>query len=288
LGEKNASTKELTCAIIHEPLVLGVRRAAGGGWDFMLDHQRRIALIRVGTLTDRRRGMPIDDGPADTWEEIVRALEKSQETAPLNGLILDLRECPGGALNGAVLVADLFLDEGVIAATKYRDETDNDEKSSTRQNSFLEVPIVALIGPDTSGGGEMIAAALQDHRRARIAGQRSRGKASIQQGEYEGLEGGYFLRLTIGYFLRPSGKSLHRFADSKSSDDWGVQPDEDLEVRLSPQLRRQIRAWRLMHDLRPANSRTALPLDDPEKDPVLYVALQELTKRVQEQQAARR
>jgi carboxyl-terminal processing protease len=163
-----------------------------------------------------------------------------------------------------------FISGGIFAKVKYRD--DEETISGFRQNNHTAVPMVVLIGPETSGGGELIAAALQDHNRAVVAGQRSRGKASIQRSPNLGLGGHHALRLTVGYFYRPNGKNLHRHPDSKPSDPWGVSPDPDLEVRLSTQLRQQIRDWRLLQDLRPVGSRTALPLDDPESDPVLLAA----------------
>jgi hypothetical protein len=101
------------------------------------------------------------------------------------------------------------------------------------------------------------------------------------QNQAENIGGGHFLRLSSGFFIRPSGKNLHRFADSRPEDDWGVRPDPDLEVRTSLGLRRQIRLWRLLHDLRPPDSRAALPLDDVQKDPVLYAGWQDLVRRLQ-------
>jgi hypothetical protein len=129
----------------------------------------------------------------------------------------------------------------------------------------------------------MIAAALQDHERAYLAGQRTRGKASVQSLVYLERDlgrAGQQLRLTTGIFTRANGKALNRFYHSKPEDDWGVRPNSHLEVRTSPALRRQLREWRLLHDLRPANSRASLPLDDISKDPVLYVGWQELQRRL--------
>jgi carboxyl-terminal processing protease len=132
--------------------------------------------------------------------------------------------------------------------------------------------MVVLINGETSGGAELIAAALQDHKRAVIAGQRSLGKGSVQK--YLEVPLPVPFKLTTGTFVRPSGKNLHRFPDSKPTDDWGVLPDEQAECRLSPELSRQLRDWWVWQTLRPGNDNEVLPLDTPEADPQQQTALQ--------------
>jgi C-terminal processing protease CtpA/Prc len=108
-----------------------------------------------------------------------------------------------------------------------------------------------------------------------VAGQRTLGKASIQT--MLGLpvpDAG--LKLTSGTFLRPSGKNLHRFPDSRSGDDWGVRPDAKAECRQSPELNRQLKEWWMLQTLRPGTSNEALPLDDPGADPQRETARQAL------------
>jgi carboxyl-terminal processing protease len=274
-GMAQPRREEIVCTVVREPLILGARRIPDGTWDFMLDRQHKIGLIRVGLLTSRRSDL--NGGEPDTEEQIRKAIADLRESG-LRGLILDLRECPGGVVQGAVQVADMFLDEKLIATLHSRGDglAGPSERMSGAENSILDLPLVVLVGPDTSGGGELIAAALQDHGRARIAGQRTRGKASVQSPTV-GIMGVY-VRLTTGAFVRPSGKNLNRFADSRPSE-WGVQPEEDLEVRLSAGLRRRLRAWRCQQDHQPVDPRVMLPLDDPEKDPVLYAGWQDLVKR---------
>jgi carboxyl-terminal processing protease len=193
----------------------------------------------------------------------------------MRGLVLDLRWCPGGFIKEATECAELFLGEKVIARTKER----NQERvfRSTGEPKFQDLPVVVLINGATSGGGELIAAALQDHGQPRIcvAGQRSLGKGSIQTSVF--LPGANLgMKVTSGTFLRPSGKNLHRFADSKPQDDWGVRPDAGLEFPISPALERQLRQWWLLQTLRPGPSREVLPLDDPEADPQRQAAAQAL------------
>src|SRR5207253_430929 len=86
------------------------------------------------------------------------------------------------------------------------------------------------------------------------------------------------MKLTSGTFLRPSGKNLNRFADSKPSDDWGVRPDPRLEFRTSADLSRQLKQLWQEQALRPGASSRALPLDDPECDPQRQAALKALVR----------
>jgi C-terminal peptidase prc len=264
-GENEPRKIKYARELFRETTILGMDRA--GGWNYLLDRKRQIAYVRVTTLANETSG---------ELQVVLKALEEDG----VKGLILDLRDCPGGYRSTALHVADLFLDEGVLAIMKQRADPNlgkvpPEEMSATR-GGFLKAPMVALVGPETSGGGELIAAALQDHRRAVIAGQRTRGKASVQ--DILGLGGNHAFRITTGYFDRPTGKNLQRWPDSKRSDDWGVRPDPNLEVITSPILRRQLRAWRLRHDLRDTDSRELLPLDDLERDPVLFRALEYLRK----------
>jgi hypothetical protein len=125
----------------------------------------------------------------------------------------------------------------------------------------------------------LIAAALKDHERARVAGQRSFGKASVQTPIHLGLP--YTgMRLTSGTFLRPNGKNLHRFPESKPADDWGVCPDADLECRLSPDANRALKEAWLLQTLRPGPSRERLLLDDPDVDVARQLAAEALVFQV--------
>jgi carboxyl-terminal processing protease len=159
----------------------------------------------------------------------------------------------------------LFLVDGTVVTVRARGQEDIVYKTS-KEGRYTGFPMVVLINSDTSGGGELIAAALQDHKRASVAGQRTRGKASIQTVVPLGVSG-CGLKLTSGVFIRPSGKNLNRFPDSKLVDDWGVRPDPEMEFRVSTNLSHQLREWWQQQTLRPGPGRMALPLDDPTADP---------------------
>jgi carboxyl-terminal processing protease len=232
--------------------VLGVIRDRHNRWEYFLDRQRGIGHVRLGAL---------GNGTALRVREVVTSLRQDG----MRGLILDLRWCPGGYLREAADLASLFVGEGKVATVKHRDGHE-DTYPSTAENKFLDFPVVVLVNGETSGGAELIAAALQDHRRAVIAGQRTLGKGSIQSTLPLGVPGAG-LKLTTATFVRPSGKGLHRYPDSKPADDWGVRPDPQMDCRVSAALGGQLREWWQQQDLRPGTCNEVLPLDDPEADP---------------------
>jgi carboxyl-terminal processing protease len=196
-------------------------------------------------------------------------------------LLLDLRWCPGGLLTPANNIAGLFLKKGIVAYMKLPGKaTDALFQQVTEDDGpFRDLPMLILVNQDTSGGGELIASALQESNRAKIAGQRTRGKASVQIMHPLPVHGAY-LKLTSLIFVTSSRKNLHRFPDSKPSDDWGVRPSDGLDFRVSPAMSRQVRDWWQAQTLRPGSSRERLPLDDPENDPQRQLALQALRERV--------
>jgi carboxyl-terminal processing protease len=241
--------------------VFGVARRDDNSWNYWLDAERKIAHLRLGNL--------IDNTPDDLYD-IVSALCQDG----LRGLILDLRWCPGGSLTGSRKSAEWFLGEGTIATVRSRNRPE-DVYRSTNEDKLRDFPMVVLINADTIGGGELIAAALQDHGRAVLVGQRTRGKGNVQTITPLGAIG---MKITSGTLIRPSGKNLHRFPDSKPTDDWGVSPDAGREFRISADLSRALRKWWEQQTLRPGSSTERLPLDDPLVDPQRNAAVEALTE----------
>ncbi len=249
--------------------VFGVRRQADNNWDYWLDPQRKIAQVRLGSL---------EQGTARDLGVVLKDLHDHG----LRGLILDLRWCPGGYLNEASSAAGLFVKENTLVATiKYRKGRPPEEHLARGSEHFVDFPVVILVNGDTSGGAELIAAALQDDHRAVVAGQRTRGKASVQSMDKTLPIGGVQLKLTTGTFIRPGGKNLHRFPDSKPTDDWGVLPEPRYDFRLSPELGERLKEWWLLQTLRPGSSNEALPLDDPTADTQREAALRALMEQIE-------
>ncbi|MBN2580699.1 MAG: S41 family peptidase [Pirellulales bacterium] len=203
--------------LIHVETVLGNRRDKDGRWDYFLDPDRKIGYVRV-TVFGR-----------DTAESLRQVLGKLQ-AEKMRGLILDLRFNPGGLLGEAVDVSDLFIGQGRIVSTKGRNSPEQIWEAH-QPGTFLGFPIAVLVNRFSASASEIVAACLQDHRRAAIVGQRTWGKGSVQS-ILELENGKSALKLTTASYFRSSGKNIHRFPDAKETDQWGVLPDPDWEVKL--------------------------------------------------------
>lgn len=143
-----------------------------------------------------------------TYSGLQRAIaDMREEIGPeIKGLVIDLRNNPGGLLDQAISVSDAFLDKGEIVSTRPRD-TQNTERYNARAGDLSEgLPIVVLINDGSASASEIVAGALQDHRRAVIMGTRSFGKGSVQT--ILPMPGNVALRLTTARYYTPSGKSI--------------------------------------------------------------------------------
>jgi carboxyl-terminal processing protease len=152
----------------------------------------------------------------NTYADLVKALEKleSQEK-PLKGLVLDLRDNPGGVLQQAIDISDLFLEKGIIMTSKGRQKRHNRTYSAHKNDAKpRHYPITVLINGGSASASEIVAGALQDQKRALIIGTTSFGKGSVQA--IENLRDGYALKLTIARYYTPSGRSIQAK---------GVEPD---------------------------------------------------------------
>jgi carboxyl-terminal processing protease len=218
-GLEDSETVEITRAIIDLPTVLGDHRKPNDQWDFLLDKDRKIAHIRITGFNQ------------NTADELKKALAQIADEGA-KGLILDLRDDPGGLLSAAVEVSDLFLSGGEIVSTKGRNTAPR-KYDARRDSPYEELPMVVMVNQYSASASEIVSAALQDHGRAVVVGQRSYGKGSVQN--ILDLEDGYsVLKLTVASYYRPSGENIHRFRTSKPSDKWGVSPDKGMEVKLTP------------------------------------------------------
>ncbi len=143
-----------------------------------------------------------------TFSGLQRAIGdmRDQIGPEIKGLVIDLRNNPGGLLDQAISVSDAFLDKGEIVSTRPRD-TQNTERYNARSGDLAEgLPIVVLINDGSASASEIVAGALQDHRRAVIMGTRSFGKGSVQT--ILPMPGNVALRLTTARYYTPSGKSI--------------------------------------------------------------------------------
>ncbi|UCD33888.1 MAG: S41 family peptidase [Desulfobacterales bacterium] len=151
----------------------------------------------------------------NTTEDLVTNLDQFESgNLPLKGLILDLRNNPGGLLNQAIMVSDLFLENGTILSIKGRLKKNTKNFEAKPNIKKREYPIIVLINGGSASASEIVAGALQDHKRALILGTASFGKGSVQT--VETLRDGYGLKLTIARYYTPSGRSIQAK---------GIEPD---------------------------------------------------------------
>ena len=157
-----------------------------------------------------------------TVHDLKAALEKLESSEkPLKGLVVDLRDNPGGLLPQATGVADLFLDEGIILSIKGRLEKHTNVYRAHENGGDRNYPIVVLINGGSASASEIVAGALQDHKRALILGTTSFGKGSVQT--VRPLRDGSGLKFTIARYYTPSGRSIQAT---------GIKPDVELKRRI--------------------------------------------------------
>ncbi len=176
-----------------------------------------LTAVRARTVGDTvvLRLITFSDQTYSKMEELLNEeVEKAGGIENVNGFVLDLRNNPGGLLTQAIEVSDAFLDEGEIVSTRGREQVDSDRVNATEGDLAQGKPIVALINGGSASASEIVAGALQDHRRAIVVGTKSFGKGSVQT--VMPLRGEGAMRLTTARYYTPSGRSIQAL---------GVSPD---------------------------------------------------------------
>jgi carboxyl-terminal processing protease len=172
-------------------------KALKGGYDY----------VRIATFQD------------GTNEDVEKALDKFSKQKPIKGLVLDLRDNPGGLLNQAVSVSDDFLDGGLIVYTQGRSEDQRQKYFSHKKRSFKDYPMVVLVNGGSASASEIVAGALQDQRRVIVVGTLTFGKGSVQT--ILPLDDESALRLTTARYFTPNGRSIQAV---------GITPDVVVEL----------------------------------------------------------
>jgi carboxyl-terminal processing protease len=142
----------------------------------------------------------------NTAEDLQKAFEKMHTDSKLSGVILDLRGNPGGLLDQAVKVTNLFIDEGPVVYTIGRDKNKKEIEQARKGKKITELPLVVLVDGASASASEIVAGALQDYGRAILVGQRTFGKGSVQSLVPMDDESG--LKLTVSRYYTPSGRSI--------------------------------------------------------------------------------
>jgi carboxyl-terminal processing protease len=206
--------------VITVDSVLGDTRRPDGSWDFHLEENPRIAYLRLTTFGQH------------TVEEVAKVLESTDGRNGYEAIIMDLRGNAGGLLDAAVGMCDLFVDQGRIVSTNGRNGKLRSSYEATPGIAVpKDIPMVVLINNFSASASEIVAACLQDHRRAIVIGERTWGKGTVQN--ILDLEGGQSaLKLTTATYWRPSGKNIHRRKDATDEEAWGVRPNQGFEVAI--------------------------------------------------------
>jgi len=190
---------------LPQPLELTIERA------LVSVHSVRYEMLEPGFGYLRISQFSETTGP-DT-QAAVRALEE-QSSGRLRGLVLDLRNNPGGVLDAAVEVSDCFLDSGTIVSAEGRAEESRFRMEAMKGDLSRGAPIAVLVNEGSASAAEIVAGALRDNGRAKLLGQKTFGKGSVQT--VLPLEDGQALKLTTSRYFTPSGVSIH---------ERGIQPD---------------------------------------------------------------
>jgi carboxyl-terminal processing protease len=233
------------------PTVRGFRRKSDNTWDYWVNTgEPKLGYVRLTQFTP------------DTTAKLRPVLENLLANG-MKGLILDLRFNPGGVLQEAEEVVDMFIKEGTIDVTKGRSRPERVTRAKSA-GTLPEFPMVVLVNEHSASAAEIVAGSLMDNRRALVVGQRSYGKGSVQ--EVTRLERGGELKMTVAYYYLPSGRLVHQ---KKGATDWGVNPqivvpmDEDAQKWLASNLEQSEWFRKPVVATKPATAPASAPATGP-------------------------
>ena len=195
----------------------------------------KIQSVRSKTLAEGFGYIRVSAFQERTGADLRKAISKlkKENNKKLKGLVLDLRNNPGGLLSAAVEVSDAFLEEGVVVSIKGRNKSNTTTYNAKGLDLINDAPIIVLINGGSASASEIVAGALQDHKRAIIMGELSFGKASVQT--VVPLGNGSALKLTTARYYTPSGASIQAkgITPDIELDDIKVSKNEDDDFKQS-------------------------------------------------------
>ena len=204
-------------------------------------------LVKVSSVRHKYLGegfgyLRIAQFQARTAREVREAIIKLKDSGNLNGLIIDLRNNPGGLLSQAIKITDFFLDNGEIVSTKSRKASENRKWFAKSGDLTNGKTIIVLINYGSASASEIVAGALKDHKRAILLGENSYGKGSVQS--IIPLRNGGGMRLTISKYYLHSGKSISEVGVSpdilveEKGDSFKINTDTDNQLEYAINLLR--------------------------------------------------
>ncbi|MBR5609477.1 MAG: S41 family peptidase [Elusimicrobiaceae bacterium] len=238
--------------------------------DFHFKRQKIVPeVVHYRMLKDKIGYIYLVDFSGHSTEEMEKAL-KNLTKQGMKGLVLDLRFNPGGLLNGAADIAKMFMgDHQMIVYTKGRKQEFYQEFKTSAKAPYPDLPLVVLINQGSASASEIVSGALQDNDRAVIVGQRSFGKASVQQ--VLPLDGGAGLRLTIAKYYTPKGRLIHRdYRDKTKENEGGIFPDVEVKVDS----KQEVNIFMQYNNIVYIPGQKTPKMEFKEKDPVLDKAVE--------------
>ena len=269
--------RSITRQLVIVPTVRGRARSDRSDrweWDYLIDPAFRIGYVRI---------LSFEGNTTAQFDEVMRKrLRAHDRQRGVQGLILDLRDNPGGLLDVVVSIANRFLSEGRIVSTRGRNSPEKPYLAKPEQ-TLPNFPVVLLVNRGSASASEILAGALRDHDRATLVGVRTYGKGSVQEliplGEGNGSSGA--IKLTTAYYYLPKGERIHGK---------GVEPNRVVELTEAQHAAR-IEAMRTVYStagLRPASQPTTTTapgathveiMIDPQLEEALTILRSELATR---------
>ncbi len=174
-------------------------------------------------------------------DQLKSKIDKMKKKNKIKGFILDLRNNPGGLLSQAIKISDFFLNDGEIVSTKGRRKRENRKWFAKKGDRIDGKPLIVLINYGSASASEIVAGALQDHKRAILLGENSYGKGSVQS--IIPLKNRGAIRLTISQYYLPSGKSISEIGvtpdfevEEENGDDFAINTEKDNQLNFAVKL----------------------------------------------------
>lgn len=193
----------------------------------------KVTSVKNRMLDDEYGYLRISNFQTKTTSDMLKAIKKLNDEAPngtLKGLVLDLRNNPGGVLSGAVGVSDAFLNDGMIVYTDGREEDSKLRYDATDGDVLNGAPLVVLVNGGSASASEIVAGAMQDHGRAVVLGSKTFGKGSVQT--IQDLPAGGAVKLTTSRYYTPNGRSIQALGiepDIQTKPGSWIRPEDETE-----------------------------------------------------------
>jgi carboxyl-terminal processing protease len=250
-GNKQAEEMTLVRQLIKAPTVRGDHYRKDATWEYMLSGEPRIGYLRVSHFSRH------------TGDELKVAVDQLMKE-DMQGLVIDMRNNPGGLLEVAIEMCDMFLEEGNIVSVRGRNVAER-SWDAKKTGAYPKFPLAVVVNNFSASASEVFSACMQDNERAVVIGERTWGKGSVQN-VIRMEAGDSALKLTTASYHRPSGVNIHRFPDMNPEDKWGVTPDDGFMIALTRDERDALARQQRARDILKRNDDATETSDDAAKE----------------------